>query len=614
MGRRNRKLRIYESSLERLARILSKKWGVKVIFSGDECRTDGKVIYLPRIPDKAAKELLDAMQGHLDHEAGHCVFSDFDVIKKVARWPKRRTVLNALEDPRIEKRWVGLYPGAKANLRRSADWSYGKIAEEQMMDDPENPGHQKMMRPWDRLSDFGKVLYTSIVYTTNEFEDQHWFLQDVVEPEILDIVKQHEDIFRTAVDAEETGDLLPLVTELLKRLQEEDTEMPEPEQQEGQQGDPQKGQGQQQGQQQGQPDDGTQKNSGESGSSVPSGGQQQDGNNGGMELPDNSKILEDEQLMSRHEQLRDAARAELPGTDEYMVYTTEGDEIERIQAGDRRLYRDFMKEAIRIVAPMKRKMARSLLSQAVSSWEGNKRRGKINTRRLHQVVTGTSKRVFRKRVEAESFDTCVLMMVDHSGSMAGAQLDLAAKCAIIFGEILNQLGIPFSVLGFSTGASSTASHRYGGATREEHRLYKRWGNLWIGEYKSFDDSWQSSAPKMIQMVRNGRTNTYDGESLRYGAQVLLARPEKRKILFWLNDGYPCPNSADDSDAHRQYAHDCAREVEKLIELFAIGIRTDAVKRFYKNCVQVNDLNDLPKTCLMELDALLRKGKTYLGAA
>jgi cobalamin biosynthesis protein CobT len=116
---------------------------------------------------------------------------------------------------------------------------------------------------------------------------------------------------------------------------------------------------------------------------------------------------------------------------------------------------------------------------------------------------------------------------------------------------------------------------------------------------------------MVRMARNPKINTYDGESLRVGAQMLLARPEKRKILFWMNDGQPCPNYGDDTQAHNKYAADCAKEVEKAIELFAIGIRTDAVKRLYSNCVQINELEDLPKVCLSELDALIRKGKTYI---
>jgi cobaltochelatase CobT len=199
-------------------------------------------------------------------------------------------------------------------------------------------------------------------------------------------------------------------------------------------------------------------------------------------------------------------------------------------------------------------------------------------------------------------------MVDHSGSMSGAKLDLAAKTSIIIGEIANQLSIPFSVLGFSTGDGHTANQRYSKASPEEQKAYSRWGNHWIGVYKEFDELWGQHSHKLINMVDNQRNNTYDGESLRYAAQRLLGRKEKRKILFWINDGEPCPNPADDMNAHTEYAKLCAKEVEKMVELLAIGIQTDAVKQFYSNYIVVDEVADLPTLCLAELDSLLRKGK------
>jgi cobaltochelatase CobT len=270
-----------------------------------------------------------------------------------------------------------------------------------------------------------------------------------------------------------------------------------------------------------------------------------------------------------------------------------------------------MMEANRHVSVIKRKMQRALLSTNISRWEGDKTRGKLNPRSLFRVPIGTSKRVFRQKVEAEDFDTAVLIMIDHSGSMAGHKLDLAAKTAIVLGEVLNQLNIPFSVRGFSTGDSYVAHERFRHAKPAEQQTYKRWGNLWIGVYKEFDELWGQHQHKLINMVRNDRANTYDGESLRYGAQLLLHRPEKRKIMFWLNDGAPCPNSGDDIAAHEEYARDCAKEVEKMVETVAIGICTDAVKRFYTNCAVVYKVDELPTVCLTTLDELLRKGKTLI---
>jgi cobalamin biosynthesis protein CobT len=201
------------------------------------------------------------------------------------------------------------------------------------------------------------------------------------------------------------------------------------------------------------------------------------------------------------------------------------------------------------------------------------------------------------------------IMVDHSGSMRGPKLALASQTCIVLGEVLNLLGIPFSVRGFSTGDPYVAARRNGNASKDERQMFSRWGDHWIGVYKDYNEPWAHAGPRVINMIRNEQSNTYDGESLRFSAQCLAARKEKRKILFWLNDGEPCPNSGDDHTAHAQFAKDCAKEVEKSVELIAIGIMTDAVKNFYTNYIVVKDLKTLPAVCLTELDALLRKGKT-----
>ncbi len=631
---KSNKIRIFESAVEKVGRILSKKMNIRVVFQHDRCETSGTTIYLPTLPNNASKDLMEACHGHLDHEAAHVKYTDFRSLQRVKGYAKTMTVLNALEDPRIEKLWIGLYPGARYNLRKSQEWALKKVAEVRELVDPED-GQKKMMRSWDLLTDLGKFLHASIVYTTNNFDDNHWFIKDVVDPDIFQDVKKYSDYFKRALELDNTNKLVPLAKELLEKLGQEDPKQEEPEEIDESQVPPgtqtQRGRGQGQSQQSsamtkqgpgsdsgGGPDSIESRQGKKADPEEQKAWEEQAAKAGnGSNSPGQSRydvtddeVKQDQKLLDKNDQIREAAKQELIKEDLYLVYTTEGDKIERVKDGDRVEYKTFMLEATKIVAPMKLKMSRSMLATAQSSWEGDKTRGKLDPRRIHQVATGTSKRVFRQRVESEDFDTCVLMMVDHSGSMHGHKLDLAAKTAIIFGELLNQLNIPFSVLGFSTGGGNSSYTRRSKASAQEHRLYARWDDLWIGEYKSFEDSWGNAGPKMINMVNNGMNNTYDGESLKYGCNVLLNRPEKRKIFFWMNDGQPYPVGGDNYAAHTKYAKDCAKEVEKLVELFAIGINTNAVKDYYSNCVQVNSIEDLPKTCLAELDALIRKGKSY----
>jgi cobaltochelatase CobT len=616
VARRNRQIQIFESSIEKLGRILSQKYRIRVVFQHDRCETEGSTIYLPVVPDNATQDLLDAMQGHLDNQVAHLVFTDFDVLKKIKKEKKLYTVTNALESPRVERKFADLWRGASVNLKNSLEWTLKKLSETRTLPD----GTKR--KPYDALSDFGKVIYAATVFSQVEFNTFHWFFKDVVERDVLAKVRQVEDILRSSKAAGSTTDVIEFAREMMKLLNEaEEPEEAPPEPKPGDiilpkgtlpkpspqdevmlkkpKRDPNdptifqlddaedEEEEQQQQQESGQ-------GPGGGGQTPGSGGGRGTGSNGSAPLnmdPTDKQLEQDAKLTSRNQMLKDAAKRELTGSDSYLVYTTEGDRYEQIKDGDRIKFKEFMQQAIATVGVVKRKLSRSLLTSAITRWETDKTRGKLNPRALYRLAMGTSKRVFRQKVESEGFDVCVVMMIDHSGSMYDTKLELAAQTAIIFGEICYQLGIPFAVYGFSTGDGHEADDRYDKASPDEQKLYARWGDHWIGVYKEFDDLWPMHNHKLINITKNRRSNTYDGESLRYGAQRLLQRREKRKIMFWLNDGQPCPNSADNDQAHEDYAHQCAKEVEKLVELVAVGITTEAVKRYYKHVIVVNNLKD-----------------------
>lgn len=661
---KSRRIRLFESSIEKTGRILAQKWNIKVIFKADECKTTGQVIYLPVVPNNASDELLNAMQGHLDHEAAHVIFTDFNALNLIKRREKKLfTMVNSLEDPRIEKNMTELWKGTAHNFKRKLEWALQKVVEERDMEDAN--GNKVKSRSWDQLSDFGKFTYAACLWAETKFDDSHWFVKDIVEPEIMKTVRECGDLIREAVDARDTQEVIDISRDIMKRLNEEDEEQdfvdpgdigeddiilppqpkgadrshmykqPEKGKEEESEGpkvyqaefadedlcDACGGSGTDKDGNKCQECDGTglsqeSQEGSKAQQPVSDGNSEETGSSFRPNYQDtsNEDLDRDAELTSKENFLLEEAQSALSGEDHYLIYTTEGDVLEQIKEGDRTQYRDFMNYSNNAVSTMKRKLSRTLLSTNVSRWAGDKTRGKINPRAVFRVPLGTSKRVFRQKIEAESFNTVISIMIDHSGSMAGDKLELAAQTTIILGEVLNQLGIPFSVSGFSTRDSGEVSYgRKGSLSHKECRTYARFGDLWIGKYKDFDENWSRVAPRIIRMSENCRHNTYDGESLRWGAQGLLGRPEKRKILFWLNDGMPCPNGGDNREAHRQYAFDCAKEVESKVELMAFGIKTSAVKNYYKNYVVVNNINDLPASCLSELDALLRKTKNLKAA-
>jgi cobaltochelatase CobT len=107
---------------------------VRVIFRGFQpCVAThpktGEVMYmvLPEVGDNASAELVEAMQGFLDHECGHIFFTPFKRTSELLAGLKGgerkllAAMLNIVEDIRLEKLLPRELPGTKDNLERTYD-------------------------------------------------------------------------------------------------------------------------------------------------------------------------------------------------------------------------------------------------------------------------------------------------------------------------------------------------------------------------------------------------------------------------------------------------------------------------------------------------------------
>lgn len=108
-----------------VAAALGRRLGVRVEIHGDRARTDGDVIQLPAIADESA-DYRDVAWGYLAHEAAHLRWTDFDVFRSAGTHPLRLSLLNVMEDIRIETNLRQLYPGT----RRSLETTVGRVLEE----------------------------------------------------------------------------------------------------------------------------------------------------------------------------------------------------------------------------------------------------------------------------------------------------------------------------------------------------------------------------------------------------------------------------------------------------------------------------------------------------
>ncbi|WP_374283044.1 hypothetical protein [Desulfovibrio sp.] len=99
-----------------LASILGDRYGVQVCIGGKEACTNGKVIHLPSLSIDCEPELLALARSFIDHESGHIRHTDFSVLQAANLDPVTFNLFNCLEDWRVEKKLSGIFPGCRKNL------------------------------------------------------------------------------------------------------------------------------------------------------------------------------------------------------------------------------------------------------------------------------------------------------------------------------------------------------------------------------------------------------------------------------------------------------------------------------------------------------------------
>lgn len=553
MGKAYR-VRLAESSLEKAARLLTDDHKLKVIFRGNTAITNGDVIVLPAVPADAEDSHVEIMTGVLFHEAGHKLFSDFDIQEPDT---SRFACINAVEDSRMEARLLDIYPGAITCLNTTRDFYEGLI-----------------FKNWAKATQLQRVLAG---YTFAQARGKTGFY-DKIDPVTRNWVDQALECTGPCQDLAKE-DVLPVgqkLADLLSPLFEEHEENAQ---------------------------DSTDINE-----SVSYGLQQN------QEISEQlaQELKEGDEEQPSEDQESGALVTELKNLNSdgtYRVYSTEHDLIEKIpdQANEEGVkvwaLREAMSEAI---VTMRRKLLNTLRIMTEAKWSRGHDEGELDSDVLWEVPYRLNDLVFKQRKKQMELNVALALAIDHSGSMGTEKMLLATQAALALGDVVEPLKIPFLVYGFST-VEKTAE----GVPGDVAKTYARWNGLWIGIYHDFNKSWREGALRLASAVNNKRKNTLDGESVLYGLRRLLARKEKRKILFVLTDGQPEPGLG-----VRDRCADHLKAVVKLagsvgVEVVAFGIQSSTVSIFYPNHVVLRSLADIVKEPLTKLDDALRKGRRFV---
>ena len=631
------KSNVFQNALAKTSAVFGRKDDIKVVFAGNEAKTNGSIIQLPALSQGAEISDDDAavLRGYVDHEAGHVRHTNFNVLKRNKKKLTGNKLLhstaNALEDIWLERRVMGEYHGARTNLRATSERVNKLFIDSTQAVSPEEAA-QKLADPvwvgpvaitWQGRAEYGGELNTACL---DMLEDDE--LRGKLEEWIgkLDGCKDSYDVFRLAEEAEQW----------LRNHKEE--------QEQEQEGDDGRGTYTPDGEADGDVDDGQRQHSDDEGDGTDvaegSPDEESDGDGdtdvGETETPtgegDMDDVYDDFGLEKAVESLapelnyqrgKDAVR--------YIVVNSSWDkwhhrsdpqaskEEQRENAASRivpRLANGTAAEYDHVLAAMggtanavRRKLERALLAKQKRDWDFGREDGRLDVRRLPAVMSGRTN-VFKTRTDRTDLDTAVSLLIDLSGSMYGSKAQLAMRATICLAEAIDRTGIAYEILGFQNLSSPTypkVKSRYHAAKKAMQEYSKmgahRWEPLDMTVFKSFDERLQVCKGAIAQIEHSANGNNSDGDAINNANIRLQARDERRKILIVLSDGSPAHRG--DYRAEGLYTRQVVKSIEASdTSIVGIGILDGSVREFYRDHVVINDVNDLTGTVMDQLAKML----------
>jgi Mg-chelatase subunit ChlD len=197
-------------------------------------------------------------------------------------------------------------------------------------------------------------------------------------------------------------------------------------------------------------------------------------------------------------------------------------------------------------------------NSALEEWQVNRKSGSLNAAALHTVATGNVA-VFKRHHEEAGIDSAVVVVLDVSASMWAVDannltlISHAVNVCSALVDTLHRAGVAVSVITFGSKTSVL---------------------------KDFNTHPKKMDALLPMICSGGDTNDYF--AIRYAHEVLLKRPEQRKVVFAITDGVGQPQ-----DTRAQVNAGSALGISTV----GIGIQHD-VQRVYPNAVRVDQLADM----------------------
>ncbi|WP_404452145.1 VWA domain-containing protein [Virgibacillus necropolis] len=153
--------------------------------------------------------------------------------------------------------------------------------------------------------------------------------------------------------------------------------------------------------------------------------------------------------------------------------------------------------------------------------------GRLSKKLLPVIVDENPRVFYKKNQESKDVDAVFTLLVDCSASMHN-KMDETKRGIVLFHEVLNQLKIPHSIVGFWEDANDVKENYQPNYFHEIH---------------SHSDSYYKNNGARIMQLEPQEDNR-DGFSIRVMTKALTARREKNKFLLVFSDGEPAAMNYD----------------------------------------------------------------------
>jgi cobaltochelatase CobT len=336
------------------------------------------------------------------------------------------------------------------------------------------------------------------------------------------------------------------------------------------------------------------------------------------------KKTDEEQRTADGEGHATGANMDLEGdAPKYRVFTTAYDRVEnaaalasRAELAELRTKLEAELSTIRpLIARLAKKLMRALMARQTRHWRFDLDEGILDGTRLAPfIASGGNARPFKEERDSPFPSTVVTLLIDHSGSMRGRPMLIAALTVEIFVRVLERCGVQCEVLGFTTrdwdGGTPAQEWAAAGYPPDPGRL----NALEHIVIKSAGTPWRRARLGLGLFLRDEMLKeNIDGEAVAWAHGRLLTRPELRRILVVVSDGTPMDEATFAANGHEYLERHLLSVVQQIerrspVQLAAIGIGHD-VSAFYQNATMVAKMEQLGPALSRKLIGLLQADST-----